>query len=204
MQPTPTHELIAVPPDTASDNPFLRVALAARERGFEWVTPVRDKKPRLMRYNTWCRSRTLTDLRDLADEFPDCEVGIVMKRGLKYLVWDIDGKGVLERMTAETGRSLPKTYFVQSRPTTAPHKRHIFFIQTPHSIERWKKEVHLSGRYDIIGVGARGQVVAEGQLRPDTGETRTGNGLAPVPIPDWLVDWLVDVDIPRMRKEETA
>ncbi len=189
-----------VPPDT-TDNPFLRVALAARGRGFDWVTPVRDKKPRLIRYNTWCRSRKMTELRDLADDFPDCEVGIVMRRGERCLVWDIDGPGVLERMEHETGMTLPETYTVLSRPDTAPHKRHIFFLQTPHSIQRWTKEVHLSGRYDIIGVGAGGQVVAEGQLRPDTGEIRTGNGVAPVPIPDWLVDWLVDIDIPRMRKE---
>ena len=203
MKPT-SNELAAVTPETAGGNPFLQVALAARERGFRWITPVRDKKPRLMRYNTWCRSRTLTELRDLADDFPDCEVGIVLRRGERCLVWDIDSEGVVERMERETGMTLPETYTVLSRPKTAPHKRHIFFLQTQHSIQRWTREVHLSGRYDIIGVGAGGQVVAEGQLRLDTGEVRTGNGVAPVPIPDWVVDWLVDIDIPRMRKEVNA
>ena len=35
-----------------------------------------------------------------------------------------------------------------------------------------------------------GQVVAEGCLRKDTGEIRTGNGFPVCDIPDWLTDWL--------------
>ena len=73
---------------------FLTLALAARGRGFTWVTPVKDKKPRLNKYNIFCRTKTVTELRDVAEEFPDHEVGIVMRRGSDFFCWDIDAEGV--------------------------------------------------------------------------------------------------------------
>jgi hypothetical protein len=88
----------------------------------------------------------------------------------------------------ETGKSLPETYVVQSRPDTAPYKRHVYFRQTEYFASQFQKQVN-AGDYDLKGMGG-GQVVAEGCLRKDTDEIRTGNGLPVCDIPDWLTDWL--------------
>jgi hypothetical protein len=99
--------------------------------------------------------------------------------------------------------TLPETYTVLSRPVTAPHKRHIFFRHTEHSCSVFHKNVN-AGEYDLIGVGTRAlQVVSEGCVRPDTGEIRTGNGLPIVPVPDWVVDWLIS-DSKRLRANNAA
>lgn len=99
--------------------------------------------------------------------------------------------------------TLPETYTVLSRPETAPYKRHIFFRHTAHSDRVFKKNVN-AGEYDLIGVGLRGlQVVGEGCVRQDTGETRTGNGLPIAECPDWLADWLVS-DSKRLTNERAA
>jgi hypothetical protein len=82
----------------------------------------------------------------------------------------------------------PQTYVVQSRPETAPHKRHVYFRQTEYFASAFQKQVY-AGDYDLKGFGG-GQVVAEGCVRKDTGEVRVGNGLPICDIPDWLTDWL--------------
>jgi len=168
---------------------FLAVALAARRRGFEWVIPVDDKSPLLRHWNRFSMSSTETELHLLAKEFPEREVGVVLKgHAGSVFVWDIDQPGVLERMEQETGRTLPETYVVQSRPTTAPFKRHIYFRQTEHFASLFPKQVNADG-YDLKGMGG-GHVVAEGCIRHDTGEVRTGNSLPVIDVPDWLADWL--------------
>ena len=106
------------------------------------------------------------------------DVGIVLKRRLgEPFSIDIDAPGVIERMERETGKSLPETYTVLSRPVTAAHKRHVSLRHTHYSYAVFTKNVN-AGEYDLIGTGSRAlQVVAEGCVRPDTGEVRTGNGL---------------------------
>jgi hypothetical protein len=92
---------------------------------------------------------------------------------------------------------------VLSRPETAPFKRHIFFRHTEYSCSVFEKNVN-AGDYDLIGVGIRAlQVVSEGCVRQDTGETRTGNGLPIADCPDWLADWLVS-DSRRLRNERAT
>jgi hypothetical protein len=106
-------------------------------------------------------------------------------------------------MERETGKTLPETYTVLTKPETARHKRHIFFRHTHYSYSVFDKNVN-AGEYDLIGVGTRGlQVVAEGCVRPDTGEVRTGNGLPIADCPHWLADWLIS-DSKRLRNERTA
>jgi len=82
-------------------------------------------------------------------------------------------------------------------------KRHIFFRHTQYSHSVFDKNVN-AGEYDLIGVGTRAlQVVAEGCVRPDTGEIRTGNGLPIADCPDWVADWLIS-DSRRLRNQKAA
>ena len=185
-----------------NDNYFFTVAMAARARGFV-VTPLRDKRPFIHAWNRHPLT-TETEIRTAAKEYPTCDVGLVIKRevGEPFAI-DIDSLGVIERLERETGKTLPETYTVLTKPETAYHKRHIFFRHTQYSHSVFDKNVN-AGEYDLIGVGTRAlQVVAEGCVRPDTGEIRTGNGLPIADCPDWLADWLVS-DSNRLRNERSA
>ena len=167
---------------------FLSVALAARSRGFTWVAPVNDKAVCRKAWLKFNITKTETDLRLMAAEFPRHEVGIVLKgHAGSIFVWDIDKPGVLDRLKRD-GTELPPTYIVQSRPKTAPHKMHIYFKQTPYFASLFPRQVN-AGDYDLKGMGG-GQVVAEGCVRKDTGEIRTGNELAICDVPNDLADWL--------------
>jgi hypothetical protein len=185
-----------------TDNYFLRIAMAAHGRGFG-VTPLRDKRPFLHAWNKYPLT-TETEIRAAAKDCPNCDVGLVLKRKLgEPFAIDIDSPGVIERLERETQMTLPATYTVLSRPETAPHKQHIFFRHTQYSCSIFDKNVN-AGDYDLIGVGTRAlQVVSEGCVRPDTGETRIGNGLPIADCPDWLADWLVS-DSRRLMNERAA
>jgi hypothetical protein len=189
-------------PNEQIHNYFLRIAMAARARGFA-VTPLRDKRPFLHAWNRHPLA-TETEIRIAAKEYPTSDVGVVLKRKVgEPFVVDIDSPGVIERTEEETGNKLPETYTVLSRPQTAPYKRHIFFRHTHYSFSVFDRNVN-AGEYDLIGVGVRAlQVVSEGCIRHDTGETRTGNGLPIADCPDWLADWLV-ADSMRLRNEKAA
>jgi hypothetical protein len=167
---------------------FLTVALAARSRGFTWVAPVDDKAVCRKSWLKFNITKTETDLRLMAAEFPHHEVGIVLKGNAgSVFVWDIDKPGVLDRMKRD-GIELPATYIVQSRPKTAPYKMHIYFKQTPYFASLFPRQVN-AGDYDLKGMGG-GQVVAEGCVRKDTGEIRVGNGLPICDVPNDIADWL--------------
>src|SRR5260370_8856527 len=183
-------------------NYFFRIAMTARSRGFV-VAPLRDTRPFLYACNRQPMT-TETEIRAAAKDCPTCDVGLVLRRkvGEPFAI-DIDSPGVIERLERETQMTLPETYTVLSRPETAPLKRHIFFRHTRYSCPVFDKNVN-AGEYDLIGIGARAlQVVSEGCVRPDTGETRTGNGLPIADCPDWLADWLVS-DSNRLRNERAS
>ena len=136
-------------------------------------------------------------------------VGVVGRRGVgNHCFLDIDADGVIERIEAETGKSMPLTYTVQSRPASAPWKKHFYFLQTSYSVSRIRTEANRKDTtkwvtsentgaqmhptmYDLKGVGGGGLVVAAGSIRKD-GELYTVFDDSPViDFPNWLVDWLV-------------
>ena len=79
-------------------------------------------------HNTNTRQKNLSEIRQLSIDYPRHNVGIVGRRGVGNLAFlDIDSEGMLERIETETGQKLPSTYTVQSRPESAPWKRHMYF-----------------------------------------------------------------------------
>jgi len=184
---------------------FLAVATAAIQRGFK-ICPVHpnSKAGDFPRWNTHPIDN-LSKLDQLAQDYPHHKVGIVGRRGIgNHVFVDIDAPGVEERIVRETGQPMPNTYVVQSRPQTAPYKKHFYFTQTFYSLRRLgKKEINVKdltvtdeGKhptlYDIKGSGGGGFVVAAGSVR-ENGEVYTAlNDLPIAPIPDWLVDWIAD------------
>ena len=189
---------------------FLSIAKVALARGFP-IVPLnpQTKVPCLLRWNRHPIT-ALANAMQCAIDFPHHNVGVVGRRGVgNLLIWDIDAAGVAERMMRETGRDLPRTYTVQSRPQTKPHKKHLYFTQTEYSVRRLMKEASVkdmtvteNGKhptiFDVKGCGGGGQVAAAGSMH-DTGEVYTVSIDTDVqPIPDWLVDWL-RVDIQQYR-----
>ncbi len=193
---------------------FYPVAALALSREFA-ITGVIPSEKRPRPY-AWQKHpfENLVDVRSYAMEHPDDKVGVFLIRGVgKPFVWDIDGNGVLTRMECETGKKLPRTFVVQSRPQSKPYKRHIYFLQTDYSVREFGhknknvKEVGANGEfvtiYDLKGIGAAAQVIAEGSLREDGSDekyTAMDADAEIVPIPDWLVSWLVEDA--RKRKSE--
>src|SRR5438067_10746343 len=183
---------------------FLRTALAARERGFNWLTPLKNKTAFLRGWNRYNQCSNETQIRAIAHDYPAVHVGIISKRGVGNLFfWYIDKLGVIERVTQETGRTLPDTYMTLTRPKSALHKMHVYFYQTAYSVSKFVKQRNC-GDYDLKGIGGAGYVVAEGCVRDDKGtvEVVTGNGLPVIDIPDWLTDWL-DKDSRKLQAELT-
>lgn len=193
---------------------FLEIATAMLERGFA-VTPVHPQNKRGVFWGQYKHPATnLSEVTQLSKDYANHEVGIVSRRGInKVMFLDIDGKGVLEQIESETGRKMPLTLTVQTRPQSKPWKRHFYFLQTPLSYSTFKREItgikdlaasdamgKYPNRYDVKGIGGGGYVVAPGSMR-ENGEVYTPEHDVPiVQIPDWLVTWL-DQDVHKYRSQ---
>jgi hypothetical protein len=189
---------------------YVQIATPLVLRGFR-VTPVHpETKSGVMRNWQHHQATTPEEVLRQAKYYPHHNVGVVGKRGIgRHMFLDIDANGVLERIEQETGKQIPTTYTVCSRPQSAPYKRHYYFIQTAHSFLKsgaWaakninvrdlaRLERSRSGMlvhptlYDVKGIGGGSLVVGAGSVR-DNGEVYTCIDDAPVAeIPDWLLDW---------------
>lgn len=189
---------------------YVAIATAALNRGFR-ITPVHPLEKRGVLHN-WNRNptTTLSEVLQHAKDFPNYNVGVVGRRGVgNHCFLDIDADGVVERIEQETGRQMPLTYTVCSRPQSAPWKKHFYFKQTSSSMARLRKEANRKDTtkwvtsentdaqmhptmYDLKGVGGGGLVVAAGSVRKDGGMYAVVNDVPVADIPDWLVDWLVE------------
>jgi Bifunctional DNA primase/polymerase, N-terminal len=192
---------------------FLQIARAMNARGFA-VTPVHPTEKSGVLY-AWNRhpATTISEIAQLAKDFPHHHVGVVSRRGIGNLCFlDIDATGVVEQIEKEAGRTMPDTFVVQSQPHSNPHKQHFYFRQTTHSHATFTKEItgikdlkrlendRFVNRYDFKGIGGGGYVVAPGSVR-HTGETYTIKFDRPIAdIPDWLVNWIRD-DVRKYRSE---
>ena len=196
---------------------YLEIANAQLDRGLT-VVPVHPFDKRGVLHNQFIHpATTVSEIMQHAKDFAEFNVGVVGRRGVgNHIFLDIDAKGVLEQIEAETGQILPLTFTVQSRPESKPWKRHYYFRQTDYSFQKFggknSKEINIKdlnktnskGKhptlYDLKGCGGGGYVVAEGSVHP-SGETYTILHDSPIiPIPDWLVDWIVQ-DAHRYRSE---
>lgn len=193
---------------------YISIAKFAVDRGFT-VTPVHPLEKRAVLYG-WNRhpASTLSEICQHAKDFPNHNVGIVSRRGLgNHCFLDIDAPGVVEQIE-QSGHTIPLTYTVQSRPNSAPWKKHFYFLQTSYSLAAFKKETNVKDvsqltisdkgnsihptLYDLKGVGGGGLVVAANSARKD-GELYTVlHDLPVIDIPNWLVDWLAE-DIHKYR-----
>jgi hypothetical protein len=220
---------------TDAGHGMVAVAQGAWARGFS-VTVVNavEKKAEMYQWNKRPLIGTNPDHIDIvkwhAEESPDYRVGLFLMNPNNPLfrgdsafapfVWDVDTKGELARMKKETGKTLPHTLIVQTRPKTAKYKRHIVLLHTPETIEKvtlnsfvedftvttkldpWFNKIHPH-KYDLKGIGGAAYVVAFGSPRIDDGVVdhyTIEYDYRPAPCPLWLLEWFL-ADLKRAQQE---
>jgi hypothetical protein len=201
-------------------NHFYEIARPLIERGLE-IIPLhpQTKKPAV----GWKKFRIWNPelLKQKASGFAHCDVGVVSSRGLtRPMFIDFDDESVIPRIEKETGKKIPATFKVASRPKSEPLRQHHVWLQTPYSLRRFKfdkaktKNVRdvtqvvtspsegkmFKTLYDVKGIGGGSYIVGAGSIHQKTGEPyRVIDTSEIAPIPDWLVDWVVK-DIARYRR----
>jgi hypothetical protein len=169
---------------------FKDIALPLAQLGIP-VTPLLPRS-KVAFITDWPKSAT-TDLGtiDQWDRiYGDCNVGAVAGGGLDdVLFFEIDSPDVLKKIEQDTGHNLLEevpTFRVRSRMG----RGHFYFRNTPKSIAMG----NIGQSYGPWSVRQRNMyVVSAGSIHPHSNEPYTC--LTPdtpvLPIPDWLVDWLI-------------
>jgi len=138
--------------------------------------------------------------------FPHANAAIRSRRAEGAIIGiDIDRPGVVARYEAETGRNLPRTYTTQTRPLSAPHKMHMFWMSSPLSVSSLPKQVTdvtTECGYDLKGNGGWGYLVTEGSVR-DGEEIKVLDPSPIAAIPDDFVEWLAQ-DVAKGRERNRA
>ncbi len=118
--------------------------------------------------------------------YPDYN-GAAVATGRLDGVWffEIDSNNVYDRVLKETGKEIPITYRVRSRPG----RGHFYFRNTPASIamsnigQAFVKEADWSARV------SNAYVVAAGSVHPNGGFYTTIGNDEIIPAPDWFIQW---------------
>ena len=127
---------------------YLDIATAQLPRGLK-VVPVHPHEKRGVLWNQYSHpATTVSEIMQHSKDFPDFNVGVIGRRGVgNHLFLDIDANGVSNKIESETGRPLPLTFTVQSRPLQKPWKRHYYFRQTEYSFKQFggknSKEINV-------------------------------------------------------------
>lgn len=116
--------------------------------------------------------------------------GAALARAEEGGVWffETDSPNVVPRILAETGKTLPDTFRVRSRPG----RGHYYFRQTPASIAMGNlSQTYVVGQDWSARVNNQ-YVVAPGSLHPDTGQPYAALDWNHeiIPAPDWFINWL--------------
>src|SRR5438309_6665829 len=111
-----------VAPSTPTSSPrILAIGLPLIAKGFR-LTPVSPQTKQGELHN-WPnhQATTVEKLQEYSTmskgKYANHNIGVVGKRGVgRDMFLDFDTAGVVERIESDTGRKMPETYIVQSRP----------------------------------------------------------------------------------------
>ncbi len=169
---------------------FQTIAAPLLKRGF-WLVPTIFKTPALRNYPNMSQ-----DLR-LKLAKPWHNIAVWSKRGVgNRMFLDIDSNSVRERIEKETGKFMPRTYTVMTRPFS--EHMHYYLNQTEVSVKLFDRTINIrdlevEGRptlYDVKGVGGASYVVAAGSVR-ENGDLYTVDDGSPVQdIQEFIAEWL--------------
>lgn len=116
-----------------------------------------------------------------------------------FCFFEIDSPDVLKRIEAETGKTIPNTFRVRSRPG----RGHYYFRHTLASIALGNvSQTYIKGQ-DFSFRADREYVVSAQSIHPTTGTPYTAlDPSAPIiEIPDWLVQW---IEAQKIEKKSTV
>lgn len=161
------------------------------------ITPVRPNSKVAFLPNF--QNTATTDLKQIEAwdvQFPDHNAAC-LARAEDGGVWlfETDSPNVVPRILAETGKTLPDTFRVRSRPG----RGHYYFRQTPASIAMGNlSQTYVVGQDWSARVNNQ-YVVAPGSLHPDTGQPYQAlDWNHPIiPAPDWFINWLTSQKIQK-------
>jgi hypothetical protein len=105
-------------------------------------------------------------------------------------VWflEIDHPDVIKRIKEETGKDIPDTFRVRSRPG----RGHFYWYQTPASLAMGNISQTYVKHGDWSVRVSNQYVVAPGSIHPDSKLPYTSLREEPIiPAPDWLIEWLL-------------
>jgi hypothetical protein len=143
---------------------LLEIALRNARRGFR-VHPLRGKDAFL---RDWPNAATTdeTQIRQWAEKFPDCNVGVAA--GPDVAIVDSDRVSRLKELSGPHAVEWFNTYSVSSG---RPDRAHFYYMMPPEVAafgnKRWAEPGIPGNVFEVKVLG--GQVVAEGSVHPDTG-----------------------------------
>lgn len=181
---------------------FKDVAIALVARNIP-VIPLRPRT-KIAFLEKWEQKAT-TDLKQIEawdEAYPDANCGsVALAKPDSIWILELDSQEALQRINAETGKTIPPTFAVRS----SPGRGHFYFRQTPASLamgniaQSYVKHTDWSARVD------RQYVVSPGSIHPSTGlpyELRSTAELAEGP--QWLIDWLLSQRVEKAIADEAA
>ena len=167
---------------------FLERAQATVAKG----APVIRLRPRtkIAQDSDWpsLATKDATVIQKWAAETPESNCAAVAKAEIDG-VWffEIDDPSVVGRIEAETGKKIPETYRVRSRPG----RGHFYWKQTFESIALGNVAQGYVKNGDFSVRVNNEYVVAAGSIHPNTGEPYEIVSTADiVEAPIWLIDWI--------------
>lgn len=115
-------------------------------------------------------------------------------------VWflEVDSLDALNRLKTETGKEIPTTFRVRSRPG----RGHFYFKQTPASLAMGNISQSYVKGGDWSARVENQYVVSPGSIHPESKQPYIALGDDPiVPAPDWLIEWLISQKVEKKSQE---
>ena len=182
---------------------FFDIAKQTAERG---VPQIRIRPNSKAAFDKDWPSMATTDLGRLASlsaELPTCNSASVAQARLGgFLFLEVDSPEVVQRIQAETGKEIPATYRVRSRPG----RGHFYWAHTPASIAAGNiSQGHVkNGDWSLRADNQ--YVVSAGSIHPHSQLPYVALRDEPIiPIPDWLVEWCLSQKVtPKPNQPKTV
>ena len=180
----------APPPAQSNSELFLGCALPLIDKGIKVIRLISgDKAPFDKNWPALATTDEAT-VRQWGESTPGANCGCVADyREDGYFFFESDSPDVQARYQRDTGKELPVTFKVESRPD----RFHYYFRHTPYSFEKLTNISQNIVKHKDFSVRVKDQfVVSCGSVHPITKKHyRIRKNVPMAPVPDELVDWLL-------------
>lgn len=186
------------PQPTATAAPrgtFATITLPLAAKGIP-CTPIRPNSKVAFLQNFPATATTdVTQLLAWDAQYPNHNAACVARAEVGGIwILEVDSPNVAERIKTEAGQDLNALQTLRVRSRAG--RGHIYFRQTPASIEMGNLNQTYVKYNDFSARVNNMYCVAPGSLHPETGQPyKALNDLQPIEAPQWLIDWLISQKI---------